>query len=292
MELNGKTAVVTGGGNGIGKALCLALAGAGVNVAVADIEEAAAKSVAEKAAERGIKSIGVAADVADESNVAALADAAWNAFGDVDILINNAGVMPPAMPLAATNAADFNWVFAVNVGGVMNGIRTFVPRFAASGRECVVANTASEHSFGVPHIGGGLYTATKHAVLGISDVLRQEAPENLKVCVFCPGIVDSTIWRASERRQESYGGASPGEEAAGELVRQIGMPADEVAAKAIEGIRAERFLIVTHPHAASIAEARWAEIERAFAEQAPRYEGDEKYDLGPIIRQLAMQSAP
>ncbi len=291
MNLNGKAAVVTGAGNGIGRALCLALAREGANVAVADIEEAAARSVAEEAAEHGVKSLGVAADVSNEADVAALADAAWNAFGDVDILINNAGVMPPAMPLAAASAADFEWVFAVNVGGVMNGIRTFVPKFAASGRECMVVNTASEHSFGVPHIGGGLYTATKHAVLGISDVLRQEAPDKLKVCVLCPGIVDSTIWRASERRQESYGGASPGEEAAGEFVRQIGMPAEEVAAKAIEGIRAGSFFIVTHPHSAGIAQARWAEIEGAFTQQAPRREGDEKYDLGPIMRQLLTQSS-
>ena len=284
MNLSGKSAVVTGGGNGIGKALGLALAEEGVNIAVADIEEAAARSAAAEIAGRGVKSFGLATDVTDEAGVSALADAAWDAFGQVDILVNNAGVTPAAMPLAATSAADFNWVFAVNVGGVLNGIRTFVPRFAAAGGDCLILNTASEHSLGVPHIGGGLYTATKHALLGLSDVLRQELPENIKVSVLCPGIVDSTIWRASERRQEVYGGASPAEEAAGEFVRQIGMPAEEVAAMTIAGIRAGKFFIVTHPHSAAFAEARWAEIEQAFAEQAPRREGDEKYNLAPIMR--------
>ncbi len=290
MNLNGKAAVVTGGGNGIGRALCLALAREGVNVAVADIEEAAARSVAEEAAGHGVKSLGAATDVTDEASVAALADAAWEAFGNVEILINNAGVAHAASPLAATGAADFDWVFSVNVGGAMNGIRTFVPRFAASGRDCLVVNTASEHAFGVAHIGAGLYTASKHALLGISDVLRHEAPDNVKVAIFCPGIVDSTIWRASERRQVRYGGASPGEEAAGEFFRQLGMPAEEAAEKAIEGIRAGRFFIVTHPHSAGIAEARCAEIKQAFAEQAPRRDGDEKYDLGPIMRQFMTQS--
>ena len=89
--------------------------------------------------------------------VNALADEAWRALGEVHILVNNAGVMHGTTPLAETSAADFDWVFAVNVRGAMNGIRAFVPRFIASGHESHVVNTASEHALGVPHIGAGLY---------------------------------------------------------------------------------------------------------------------------------------
>ena len=284
MELRGKSAVVTGGGNGIGKALCLALAGEGVNVAVADIEEAAAKAVAEEAAGLGVKALGIATDVTDEAAVAALADAAWGAFGTVEILINNAGVVQSAMPLANTSAADLEWVFAVNVGGAMNGVRVFAPRFIDSGKPCLIVNTASEHALGVAHLGAGLYTASKHAVLGLSDVLRRELPENVKVSALCPGIVESTLWRASERRQDCYGGATPALAEIGAFMEQVGMSAEEVAAKTIAGIRAGEFLIVTHPHSVRFAEARWDEINRAFAEQAPRHEGDERYDLDLIMR--------
>ena len=291
MNLQGNTAVVTGGGNGIGRALCLAFAGQGVNVAVADIDGAAAQAVAGEAEEAGVEAVGVATDVTDETSVNALADAAWSAFGSVEILVNNAGVMHPTAPLASTTGADFDWVFSVNVRGAMHGIRAFVPRFIASGRECRVVNTASEHALGVPHIGGGLYTASKHALLGLSDVLRRELPEPVKVSVLCPGIVASTLWRASERRQSDFGGSEPAPEAAGAFMNQIGMPAGEVAARAVEGIRTGEFYIVTHPHAVGIAQARWVELERAFATQAPRREDDGKYDLEPIMRQLMGRAA-
>lgn len=289
MKLNGKSAVVTGGGNGIGKALCLALAGEGVNVAVADIDAAAARVTANEAREAGVEAIDIATNVTDEASVNALADAAWSAFGTVDVLVNNAGVMHATGPLTATSAADFDWVFAVNVRGAMNGIRAFVPRFIASSEECRVVSTASEHALGVPHVGSGLYTASKHALLGLSDVLRRELPEHVKASVLCPGIVASTLWRASERRPAVYGGAEPAPEAAGAFMRQIGMPAEEVAARAVEGIRSGEFYIVTHPHAVDIAHARWAEVEAAFATQAPRRDDDARYDLEPIMRQFMGQ---
>lgn len=292
MDLTGKSAVVTGGGNGIGRALCLALAGEGVNVAVADVDAEAAGAVADRVRSAGVEATAVVTDVTDESSVNALADAAWGAFGGVDILVNNAGVMHPTAPLAATVAADFDWVFAVNVRGVMNGIRAFVPRFIASDGDSRVVNTASEHALGVPHVGGGLYTATKHAVLGLSDVLRREVPDHVRVSVLCPGIVASTLWRAAERRQDAFGGPAPAPEAAGAFMEQVGMPAGEVAARAVEGIRTGEFYIVTHPHAVGIARARWGELEAAFATRAPRREGDERYDLEPIMRRIAAQAAP
>ena len=290
MELSGKSAVVTGGGNGIGRALCLALAGEGVNVAVADIDADAARSVADEVERTGAGAIGVATDVSTEASVAALADRAWRTFGEVDILVNNAGVIHPTARLAETTAADFDWVFSVNVRGAMNGIRTFVPRFVASGRDSRVVCTASEHALGVPHVGGGLYTASKHALLGLADVLRREVPAHVKVSVLCPGIVASTLWRAAERRPDAFGGAESAPEAAGAFMQHIGMPAGEVAAQAVAGIRKGEFYIVTHPHAVGIAQARWAELEAAFATQAPRRDGDGKYDLEPVMRQLMGQT--
>ncbi len=291
MDLTSKSAVVTGGGNGIGRALSLAFAERGANVAVADIELDAARAVAAKVAEFGVRSVGLAVDVTDESSVSTLADASWREFGNVDILVNNAGVMHALSPLHECGIADFDWVFAVNVRGAMNGIRAFVPRFVAANRPSRVVNTASEHALGVPHVGGGLYTASKHALLGLSDVLRRELPGHVKVSVLCPGIVDSTLWRAGERRQGEFGGATVAPETGGAFMRQVGMPAAEVATMAVEGIRTGEFYIVTHPHAVDIANRRWTEVEDAFARQAPRREGDEIYDLEPVLGALPPDQA-
>ena len=292
MDLRGKSAVVTGGGNGIGRALCLAFAERGVNVVVADIEANAAQAVAQEVAATGVQGVAQTVDVTDGSSVSALADASWRAFGSVEILVNNAGVMQALKPLHECAAADFDWVFAVNVRGAMNGIRAFVPRFVAAGRPSRVVNTASEHALGVPHAGGGVYTASKHALLGLSDVLRRELPGHVGVSVLCPGIVDSTLWRAGERRGAEFGGPAAAPEAGGEFMRQLGMPAAEVAARAVAGIEAGDFYIVTHPHVVDVARRRWTEVEGAFAQQAPRREGDGKYDLEPIFGALRQSPAP
>lgn len=286
MEINNKTAVVTGGGNGIGKALCMALAEAGANVVIADIELDAAQAVEAEINATGAGCLAIAVDVTDEASVIRMRDTACDVFGSVDILVNNAGVMHPTKPLFETTSADLDWVMSVNVGGVMNGVRSFVPLFVEQGTPAWILNTASEHSLGVPHLGGGLYTASKHAVLGLSDVHRRELPDHIGISVLCPGIVGTTLWKASERRQDRYGGAEAGSAQAGAAMQHIGMPAEDVAQATIRGLGEETFFIVTHPHAVEFGQARWGEIESAFAAQAPRFEGDEKYDLNKLLGQI------
>jgi len=288
MEIAGKSAVVTGGGNGIGRAISLALAGKGANVAVADIELDAAEAVAAEVAALGLKSLAVAVDVSREDDLADLADKAWSAFGSVELLFNNAGVMAPGGPLMQVSKADFDWCFSVNVGGVMNGIRVFAPRFVASGKPAWIINTGSEHSLGVPHLFGGAYTATKHAVLGLSDVLARELPKHVGVSVLCPGITQSTLWRATERRPEEQGGpiaAVPANAAA----MALGMPVEQVADRVMAGIENETFYIMTHAHVVEIARERWRDVEEAFATQVPRYPGDEAYDVKEVMKKLRDQ---
>ena len=289
MEIEGKSAVVTGGGNGIGRAICLALAAKGVNVAVADIELEAAEAVAAEVASSGVRSLARQVDVAVEEEVEALADAAWAALGSVEILVNNAGVIHATKPLWETTTDEFDWCFAVNVRGALNGIRAFVPRFAASDQPAWILNTGSEHSLGVPHLFGGLYTATKHALLGLSDVLRRELPGHVGVSVLCPGLVESSLWRASERRQATFGGAETPNEA-GAAAMQLGMPAEDVAKKAITAIEAGSFLAISHAHVIDYAEERWAEIRDACATQAPRSPGDDQYRLDVVIEKLTSQN--
>ena len=291
MELNGIGAAVTGGGNGIGKAIALALARAGAKVAIGDLELDAAESVAAEIRGLGGEAIAVSLDVTHEASMSNFADAAWAAFGSVQLLVNNAGVMAPVSPLSDTSEHDYAWVFSVNVGGVLRGVRTFAPKFIEAGQAAHILNTGSEHSLGVPHIGGGLYTASKHAVIGLSDVLRAELPAHVGVSVLCPGLVGSTLWKASERRPEALGGPREAPEMSGAFMNHMGMSASEVAEQAVAGVRRGDFLIVTHPHAVEYAAKRWRDIESAFQSQAPRFDGDEKYDLSAIMAgQLQGQS--
>ena len=285
MELIGKSAVVTGAGHGIGRAVALALADEGVNVAVVDVVKEAALQVAEAVRERGVAAVGLAADVSDEAQMDAVARAAWEAFSEVHILMNNAGVMPDTGPLYAASDDDFQWVFGVNVRGMLNGVRAFTPRFLASGQQCWIINTGSEHSFGVPHLGGGLYTASKHAVLGLTDVLARELPENVGVSILCPGIVETTLWRSKERRPSEFGGSAdvPAEQGA---AMRYGMDVEIVAACVVRGLREETFYMLPHSHVVDIAHERWQNAEDAFAQQAPRMPGDDAYDVNQIIERL------
>lgn len=285
MDIEGKTAVVTGGGSGIGRSISLALASSGCNVGVADIEGAAAERVAAEVEAAGVAAAGYEVDVTGEADVEALAERSRGDFGSVEILVNNAGVLSSPGPMLETSASDYDWVFAVNVRGMLNGIRSFGRLFAESPDPCWIVNTGSEHCLGVPHLYSGLYTASKHAVLGLSAVLRGELPGHVGVSVLCPGLVDTGIWRSSERRPERFGGAAEAD-AGSAAVTKLGMSPDEVAARVVEGIRDEAFYIVSHSHVVEIARRRWEEIAVAFEARAPRRPGDEEYSVEHIMSRL------
>ena len=289
MRIEGTTAVVTGAGNGIGRALALAFGAAGANVVVADVTRADAEAVAAEVAERGAQSLAVAVDVRDFDQVSDLADTTWSAFGSADILCNNAGVMAPAAPVWAANERDFDWTFGVNVAGVLNGLRAFVPRWLHRSEPAWIVNTGSEHSLGVPHLSAGLYNASKAAVLGLSDVARRELPDHIGMSILCPGIVNTTLWKASERRPEDLGGGLPAD-ARGAAAMQLGKAPAEIAGRVLAAIDQEQFYIVTHAHDLDVAAERWQEVSAAFAAQSPRYAGDEAYAVDNVIQRLRAEA--
>lgn len=263
MEIAGKVAVVTGGASGIGRGLCRALAAGLADVVVADVDAARAVHVAAELERGGVRSVGVECDVTDRASVEALADRAWAAFGRVDILCNNAGVGTLG-PILDTPVRDAEWLFAVNVWGVIHGCQVFVPRFLAAEQPAHVLNTGSEHSVGIPFPGMGIYTATKHAVLALSDVLRRELePHAIGVSILCPGVVRTEIWNAGRSRPERFGGPqdSPAEFAS---FLESGMDPDEVGRIAVRGIAAGDFFIMSHPEVRAVAEARCGDVLSAF----------------------------
>jgi len=263
MEIAGSVAVVTGGASGIGRGIARAFAARGADVVVADVDAARATEAATELARGGVRSLGVGCDVTERAAVEALAERAWSAFGRVDILCNNAGVGILA-PIVETPVRDAEWVFAVNVWGVIHGCQVFVPRFIAAGRPAHVLNTGSEHSVGIPFPGMGIYTATKHAVLALSDVLRRELePHRIGVSILCPGVVRTEIWNAGRSRPERFGGRqeSPAEFAS---FLEAGMDPDDVGRIAVAGIAAGDFFIMSHPEVRAVPEARCQDVLAAF----------------------------
>ncbi len=266
-DFKDKVAVITGGASGIGLGIGRALAAQGAHIVVADLEIGPAEAAAAELVGSGVRSLAVHCDVSDRASVESLADRAWTEFGRVDVLCNNAGV-GAASPVADATQDEVEWLFSVNVFGVWNGCSVFVPRFREQGGPAHILNTGSEHSLGIPFAGMGIYTATKHAVLALSDVLRRELePAGIVVSILCPGAVRTEIWNAGRNRPERFGGP----EQAPEEHRQFlasGMDPDEVGRLAVAAIGRGDFFVLSHPDVRAIAEARCREMLAAFDAQA------------------------
>lgn len=210
-ELTGKSAVVTGAGGGIGRSIALALADAGVNVGVADIDEDAAASVAREVAEQGVKSFGMRSDVSDLDDVQKLSDAAYERFGSVEILVNNAGVtLRPFRASWDTSYEDFRWMMDVNYYGVLHGHMAFIPRMRETPGEKHIVNTSSMASV-MSIAGHSAYSASKAAVDGLSNAVREELKtQNIGLSILHPGpvrtrIVSSERLRSEEQKSENRG---------------------------------------------------------------------------------------
>jgi len=290
QQLDGKTAVVTGGASGIGRGIGLALAAKGVSVVVADIEAARARATADEIGAAGVRTLAATCDVANLAEVEKLAELAFSEFGHVDLLFNNAGVSGGGL-LIDSSAEDLAWLFSVNVYGCWNGCSVFGRRFCEQGTAAHICNTGSEHSLGRPHLRAGIYTATKHAVLGLSDVLRGELPDFIGVSILCPGVVKSDIWDAArnkpgnEERAGGEAGTDPEREFARALVAH-GKDPLEIGRIAVEGVERGDFYIPTHPHSRMYVESRYREMLAAFDKLPPLTEAEKRFDVTTIAREL------
>ncbi len=268
-QLEGRVAVITGGGSGIGEGLARACHDAGMKVVVSDIEQGEAERVANAVRELGGEAIAVRADVSSRESVDELAARAYEAFGAVHLVCSNAGVMMVA-PLIDTPEGDWDWTLGVNVYGAVHCARAFVPRMREQGGEAHIVFTASVAGTGpIAEIPIGTYTASKYAVVGFSEMLRTElAADGIGVSVLCPGGVDTRIFDATRNRPEELGGqAAPPPEADDRIAeREEQAAADalmsprEVAERVLGGVRADRQFIFTHPDQREAVEARHARM--------------------------------
>jgi NAD(P)-dependent dehydrogenase (short-subunit alcohol dehydrogenase family) len=268
-KLAGRVAVVTGGASGIGLGIARAAVAEGMRVALLDIEDAALDGARRSL---GADAIALRADVSDPATLAAAAEQVLARFGRIDVICNNAGVLTQGR-LAESRIRDWEWLVGVNLLGVVHGIRVFVPHLRAHGEGGHVVNTASVAGLSALPGGLGIYTATKHAVVALSEVLHEElAPEGIGVSVLCPGGVRTRIFEAGRNRPEVLGGpdADALRAAAANGVAEMGMDPLAVGERVLRAIRANELYVLTHPEFraafAARAEAILAAYDRAAKE--------------------------
>ncbi len=261
-DLQDKVAVVTGGASGIGLALCERFLAEGMSVVMADVERGSLQTEATRLDESGDRVLAMPTDVRNPEDVAALAEYTLERFGAVHVVCNNAGVAPGGAMLDTT-AEDWRWVIDVNVLGVAYGVSTFAPLMVAAGEGHIV-NTASEAGL-TTNASLGMYCASKHAVVGLSESLYRELEDSpVGVSVVCPNLVRTGIFH-SERNRDDGIDERPKDIAVMGMLREalvsMGIPPSGVADKVVDAIKADQFWVFTHPGTAERAMVRSADIE-------------------------------
>ncbi len=249
MDLDGRSALITGGASGIGLATARRLVAEGVRVTLLDRDEEALAAVV---TELGDAARGVAGDVSVEGDVVRALEAAHEAFGDVHVGFANAGVGSGATLF--TPKAAWDWVLGINVGGVVNVLNALAPEMLARDEGHLVLTASLAGLGGVP--GMGPYVASKFAVVGIAESLAQELTargSRVGVSVLCPGFVRTRIAESDRAMPEDLRALAPTDEtlqAAAAAAVAAGIDPTTVAQRVVEAVGTGQFWILTHERVA------------------------------------------
>jgi NAD(P)-dependent dehydrogenase (short-subunit alcohol dehydrogenase family) len=282
-HVEGKVAFITGGASGIGFGMAQVFLKAGMKVIIADrvqahLDEAA--RILAQSTNRDYHFIKV--DVTDRKAMAAAADEAERVFGKVHVLCNNAGVYGN-LPIESATYEDWDWVLGVNVGGVVNGLASFLPRMIAHGEGGHIVNTSSMAGIIPLPSAGGLYATSKFAVRGLTDSLRLAlGAHNIGVSVLCPGMVRTRIISAEEHRPGRE--ASQDAEAANpDLFNRDmtgGMEPVELGERVLLGIQRNDAYILPHGEFKDEVQGLFDEIVAGFPQGQELSEGRKLFEDG------------
>jgi len=277
-EFQGKVAVVTGAASGIGRALAERCAQEGMRVVLAGINEQTLMQASQELRDEGASVLAVQTDVSKAGDVEALAQKAFDTYGAVHLLFNNAGVGAGTIIWEST-LADWEWTMDVNLWGVIHGIRAFVPRMLAQDTEGHIVNTASIAGL-TSGPGLGIYKVTKYGVVTLSETLYHELAlrgAKIKTSVLCPGFVKTRIMDGARNRparlQNDPAEVKMGPESVA-LIQfmlqavEAGMSPEQVADIAFQAIRDETFYILTHPETKEAIRVR---MEDMLQERNPTF---------------------
>jgi len=268
-DLAGKVAVITGAGSGFGREFARIGAGEGMRLVLADVQPDALDAAVAEVRAAGAEALGVRTDVSKPADVERLAASATGKFGAVHLLFNNAGVAGGGGYVWETSVKDWQWLLGVNVLGVVNGIRSFLPLMLKQDCECHVVNTASAAGLvSAPLMSA--YNVSKHGVVTLSETLFHDlrlANAKIGVSVLCPAFVPTGI-RASERNRppelSEDAAPTPSQIAARErsekAVASGRLTAAEVARLTFDAVREDRFYVITHPKILASVELRLQDV--------------------------------
>jgi NAD(P)-dependent dehydrogenase (short-subunit alcohol dehydrogenase family) len=276
-DFKGRVAVITGAASGIGRGLAERCVHEGMKVVLADLDETKLTEAETELKTAGGNVLGVRTDVSKRSDVELLARRALDAFGEVHLLFNNAGVAAGGAPWEAT-WNDWEWVIGVNLWGVIHGVKVFMPLMLAQNTECHIVNTSSAAGL----TAGGFsapYTMTKHAVVALSENLYltlEQRNSLVKVSVLCPGVVRTNIASAErnrppELRNEPVTMTPERQAGLAALTAAIdaGMSPLQVADVVFDAIRKEQFYILPHPEWTEAIRLRTDKLLRMENPQSP-----------------------
>src|SRR5207248_4568644 len=268
-DLAGKVAVVTGAGSGFGREFARIAAGKRMNLVLADVQDDALHAVVGEVRAGGVEALGVHTDVARAEDVQELADRATAKFGAVHLLFNNAGVAGGGGYVWETSLKDWQWLLGVNLMGVVNGIRSFIPLMLKQDCECHLVNTASAAGLvSAPLM--SVYNASKHAVVTLSETLFHDlrlANAKVGVSVLCPAFVPTNIRSAERNRPPELTDDAPptpsqiaARERSEEAIAAGRLGAAEVARMTFDAVRDDRFYVITHPKMLKSVELRLQDV--------------------------------
>jgi NAD(P)-dependent dehydrogenase (short-subunit alcohol dehydrogenase family) len=267
-QFDGKVAVITGGGSGFGRAFALKGAALGMKLVLADIDVKGLAETVEMTRALGAETLGVHTDVADASQVDALAQATITTFGAVHLLFNNAGVGTGGF-VWESSANDWAWVFGVNVMGVANGVRAFTPLMLAQNEPAHIVNTASVAGLlSAPAM--GVYNASKHAVVALTETLYHDLKivgAKVDCSLLCPAFVPTGIANAERARPGTLRNEEPMTASQRMAIKQLTkavesgkLGANEVAELTFNAVRERRFYVLTHPKILASVQLRFDDV--------------------------------
>ena len=263
-NLKNKVIAITGGATGIGFALAKVLGSEGAKIVIGEPRKEKLLAAVNNLKDMGIDAVETHLDVTDLKSVEDFAEFTIKSFNHVDILINNAGISGARGRIDKVDVVKAKKIFDVNFFGVWHGCAVFSKKMIEQGTNAAIYNLGSENSLFIAVPKSVAYVASKHSVFGLSESLRNDLPDFIHVGTIFPGYVDTPLTGQAEG----------------------GMNADEFAKIVNKQIKNEEHIIVSHAYNNVHIEKRNIEISSAYKKYAPRYDGDDEYDVKTILSKL------
>ncbi|MBT3851831.1 MAG: SDR family NAD(P)-dependent oxidoreductase [Gammaproteobacteria bacterium] len=273
-QFAGKTAVISGGAEGIGLSIAQALGNQKMNIVIADIDQSNLEKARLELESDGVSVLAVALDVAQEDQWQEVANQAVAKFGKVHMVVNNAGVGGDTGPIESQDTKGWQWTLDVNLMGVVYGAKVMTPLIKKHGEGGWIVNVASMAGMGgIPY--AGAYTATKAAVVALSESWAGELEgDGIHVSVLCPAFVQTRIYESARNRPEKYQpDPTPKSEKAvltnsAKQMVESGIDVSIVGKRVVEALNDKEFYIFTHPNYRFLMQERTAAIDEAFTKSA------------------------